>query len=167
MRRPLIVFVGGGLGACARGLLLAWLAPLGAVLPLPVLLANVLGSFVLGVIFVLADEVGLLQVETRLFLAVGVLGGFTTFSTFGLGADLLAGQGAGGGVAALVYVIASVAGGIVAVSVGLVAGRELIAALERAAEGLLARLQERGLRRSDGVRAELAAVEAEDREESA
>lgn len=166
MRRPIIVFVGGGLGACARAVLLAWLAPWGAVLPVPVLIANVLGAFILGVVFVLADEAGLLRAETRLFLAVGVLGGFTTFSTFGWGADLLLAHGSHVA-AGLTYLAASMIGGVVAVGAGLLAGRELVAALERAAVALLGRLDERGPRRTRGARDDMAAIEAEDREESA
>lgn len=165
MRRVLIVFLGGGLGAALRGLLLAWLAPWGTVVPLPVLLANVLGAFLLAIVVVLVDETGLLRVETRLFLAVGLLGGFTTFSTLGWGADLLLAHGATG--AAFVYLVASVIGGIAGVSGGFVAGRELVALLERAADGLLRRLEERGLRRKGDARADIGAVEAEDREESA
>jgi len=167
MRRVLIVFLGGGVGAALRGLLLAWLAPWGTVVPLPVLLANVVGAFLLAIVVVLADETGLLRVETRLFLAVGVLGGFTTFSTLDWGADLLLARGPGAAGAAIVYLVASVMGGIVAVSGGFVAGRELVALLERGADGLLGRLEQRGLRRAGDARAEIAAVEAEDREESA
>ncbi len=158
MRRPIIVFLGGGIGACLRALLLAWLAPWGAALPVPVLIANLLGAFILGVVFVLADEAGLLRAETRLFIAVGVLGGFTTFSTFGWGADLLLAHGAHLG-AGLLYLAASVLGGVLAVGAGLLAGRELVA--------LLGRLDERGLRRTGTARADMAAIEAEDHEESA
>jgi CrcB protein len=146
MRRPLLVFVGGGCGACLRALLLAWLQPWGVSLPVPVLLANVLGAFLLGVVSVLADEVGLLQAETRLFLAVGVLGGFTTFSTLGWDADLLLVQGARRG-AGLIYLGASLSG-VAAVSVGILAGRALVAVLERGAVALLRRLDERGMRRT-------------------
>lgn len=167
MRRVLIVFLGGGLGATLRGLLLAWLAPWGALAPLPVLLANALGAFLLAIIVVLADETGLLHVEARLFLAVGVLGGFTTFSTLNWGADLLLARGPGTAGVALVYLMASVMGGIVAVSGGFVAGRELVALLERGADGLLRRLEERGRRRLGDARAAIESVEAEDREESA
>ena len=111
MRRAVIVFVGGGIGSCLRAVMLAWLS---AWSPwLPVLLVNLVGSFLIGMVFALADEAGLLRAETRLFVAVGVLGGFTTFSTFGWGADLLAGRGAGA--IALVYVVASVVGGAAAV----------------------------------------------------
>jgi len=149
MRRSLIVFLGGGIGACLRALLLVWLAPWGTVLPAPVLVANVLGAFVLGVVFVLADEAGLLRVETRLFLAVGVLGGFTTFSTFGWGADQLLARGAVG--AAVVYLGGSVAGGMAGVAAGLTVARAL-AHTPRA--------------RGGNARMDVASIEAEDREES-
>src|SRR5437870_577727 len=129
MRRVVIVFMGGGVGSCLRAIVLSWLAPWSAWLP--VLLINLVGSFVLGMVFAMADEAGLLRTETRLFVAVGVLGGFTTFSTFGWGADLLAARGAGG--IAIAYVAASVIGGVAAVGAGVVAGREIVAALERAA----------------------------------
>jgi CrcB protein len=148
MRRPLIVFLGGGIGASLRALLLVWLAPWGPVLPAPVFVANVLGAFVLGVVFVLADEAGLLRAETRLFLAVGVLGGFTTFSTFGWGADQLLAHGAAG--AAVIYLGGSMAGGVAGVMAGLGAAR-----------ALTHKPHMRG-----NVRADVASIEAEDREES-
>ena len=163
MRRLMIVFAGGGVGSCLRALVLAWLAPWAATLPVPVLLANLVGAFVLSVVVVLADEAGLLRPETRLFLAVGVLGGFTTFSTFGWGADLLIAHQASG--AALIYVGASLVGGVAAVGAGLVAGRELVVALERAAVALLERLEERGLRRVGVAWVDRAPIKAEDREE--
>ncbi len=144
MRRPLIVFLGGGIGASLRALLLLWLAPWA-----PVLVANVLGAFVLGLVFVLADEAGLLRAETRLFLAVGVLGGFTTFSTFGWGADQLLARGAVG--AALIYLGSSLVGGVVGVTAGLAMARAL-ASTPRARRG--------------NALADVASIEAEDREES-
>ncbi len=155
MRRAAIVFAGGGLGACLRALLLAWLRPWAATLPLPVLLANGLGAFALGVVFILADEAGLLRAEARLFLAVGVLGGFTTFSTFGWGADLL--LAGGHGLAALAYLAASLVGGVAAAWAGLGAGRALTAPLGRG-----------GARRPrPDAAADIAAIEAEDRDTSA
>jgi len=162
MRRPATVFLGGGIGACLRALLLAWLAPWGASLPLPVLVANVLGAFALGVVYVLADEAGLLRVETRLFLAAGVLGGFTTFSTFGWGADLLLGSGSDG--AALIYLVASVAGGVAAVTAGMAVARLMATRLARTGMRPVGRLTAGGTPRGD-ARSDIAAVEAEDRED--
>ena len=163
MRRALIVFAGGGIGSCLRAVVLAWLGPWSTWLP--VLLVNLVGSFMLGMVFAVVDEAGLLRAETRLFVAVGVLGGFTTFSTFGWGADLLAARGAGG--IALAYVVASVVGGPAAVGAGVVAGREIVAALERAAVALLGRLDERRLRRAGIPRRGSEAETREDRQESA
>jgi CrcB protein len=163
MQRLGIVFLGGGIGSCLRAVLLVWLAPTGATVP--VLLINLFGAFALGVVFVLADEAGLLRVQARLFLAVGVLGGFTTFSTFGWGADLLLAQH--DTTLALGYLAASVAGGGAAVAAGLVAGRELVVGLERLAIGLLGRLEQSGRGRSGEARAAMDTQETEDREESA
>jgi CrcB protein len=125
MKSAAIVFLGGGIGACARAALLEWLAPTGS--PWAVLLVNLIGSFVIGVIFVLADEAGMLRPRIRQFVAVGILGGFTTFSTFGWGADVLLANHAG--FTASAYLLASVAGGILMVFAGLAAGRELAAML--------------------------------------
>jgi fluoride exporter len=160
VRRSLIVFAGGGIGACARSLLLQSLSTRGS-LPLPVLLANLIGSFLLAVLFVLADEVGLLGARIRLFLAVGVLGGFTTFSTFGYGADLLIAHG--NQTTVLVYVLGNVLGGITAVALGLLAGRELVAALERVAHGVILRL-ETGRRVTGVARTDVGLIEMENRE---
>ncbi|HXT36807.1 MAG TPA: CrcB family protein [Chloroflexota bacterium] len=163
MPRVLIVFLGGGSGACLRALLLAGLASWGTTSP--VLLANLIGSFLLGVVYVLADEAGLLRARTRLFLALGVLGGFTTFSTFGWGADLLVAHGHA--VAALQYVAASVGGGLAAVIAGLIAGRELVHVLERGARTVLVRLEEGGSRRPRRRKTAMDRIETEDREASA
>jgi CrcB protein len=163
MRRVLLIFVGGGTGACLRALLLAGSASWGATLP--VLLANLFGSFLLGVVFVLADEAGLLSPPTRQFLAVGVLGGFTTFSTFGCGTDLLVAHGRAAD--AFQYLVASVGGGVAAVIVGLMAGRELVRALERGAMVVPRKPKASGSRRSKTIKSAMAGIEAEDREVSA
>ncbi len=163
MRRVLIIFVGGGTGACLRALLLAGLAGWGPTSP--VLLANLLGSFLLGVVFVLADEAGLLSAPTRQFLAVGVLGGFTTFSTFGWGADLLVAHGHAAD--AFQYLVASVGGGVAAVIVGLMAGRELVRALERGTMVIPRKPKANGSRRSKTRKSAVAGIEAEDRGVSA
>jgi len=50
--------------------------------PLGTFLINILGSFIIGVVFALSERGNFLTPETRLFLTVGLCGGFTTFSTF-------------------------------------------------------------------------------------
>ena len=103
----LLVFIGSGLGGAARhgvGLLaLKWLGPN---LPVGTLLINITGSFLIGIVAEYwAVKSGLPQL-TRLFLITGVIGGFTTFSTFSLEAALLWERGQP--LFAAIYVAASV-----------------------------------------------------------
>jgi CrcB protein len=77
-----LVAIGGGLGAAARYLAGLWIvARLGAGFPWGTFFVNVTGSFLIGIVLVLV-ETGTLSAEARLFLAVGILGGYTTFSSF-------------------------------------------------------------------------------------
>ena len=81
----LVLFAGGGLGAVLRFALELWVderAPVA--FPWGTLVVNVSGCFLIGLLATLADEQRLLTPLLRLFLVAGVLGGFTTFSTFGL-----------------------------------------------------------------------------------
>jgi fluoride exporter len=160
VRRGVLVFIGGGVGACLRALTLQWLAPWGS-LP-AVLMVNVLGACLLGATFVLADEVELMGVESRLFVAVGLLGGFTTFSTFVWSADVAAGTGHL--MLAIIYVTASAVGGVLACVLGIVGAREAIAVLERRNRGV--RFQQiRGPRHA--LPRDMEVIETEDRDESA
>lgn len=77
-----MVALGGALGSLLRYGLGAWAQGLlGPGFPYSTLLVNALGSLLIGVVVRLSLE-GALSGEARLFLAMGVLGGFTTFSTF-------------------------------------------------------------------------------------
>lgn len=112
----ILVAVGGATGACLRyavGLLL--LKP-NLSFPWPTWWANIVGCFAAGVFFALSQKYTGLQQEARLFLMVGVLGGFTTFSSFGLETFQLLRQGQS--LLALGYVLSSVLLGVVALSVG-------------------------------------------------
>jgi CrcB protein len=77
------VALGGALGASIRYAIGLWIIPAhpGA-WPLATLLINISGSALLGAITVFATETGQLSMAARLFLTIGVCGGFTTFSTF-------------------------------------------------------------------------------------
>ena|SRR5688572_27355585 len=77
-----VVAVGGAAGALARYALALWLTPLAPAFPWATLTVNVVGSFLIGVVLVLSDERGTIDPLMRTLLAVGVLGGFTTFSSF-------------------------------------------------------------------------------------
>lgn len=127
MTRPhvLLVFVGGGLGAALRAIFIDWLAPLSGSLPFSVLLINLSGAFGIALVASLADETTSVSPQLRLFLTTGVMGGFTTFSTLVWGADLLFAEGASGIGLAVTYLIASVAGGVVAVALGQISARKM------------------------------------------
>ena len=84
MMRLLAVGAGGFLGACLRWSLAQWAERTwGGQFPVGTLAVNTLGCLALGVFMGLVEETGAFSEETRLFVAVGVLGAFTTFSTFG------------------------------------------------------------------------------------
>ena len=81
----LAVAIGGALGALSRYAVTAHLMPAEAGrIPTGTLLVNVLGSFLMGVFFVLIFERGLMTPEWRSVITAGFLGAFTTFSTFSL-----------------------------------------------------------------------------------
>ncbi len=83
MKTYLIVFLGGGLGAAARywlsGFVYRFLDP---VFPYGILTVNVSGCFMIGFMMTLFEERFVVFPSFRVFLTIGVLGGFTTFSTF-------------------------------------------------------------------------------------
>ncbi|GGL46605.1 fluoride efflux transporter FluC [Nocardia jinanensis] len=77
-----VIAAGGALGALARyGLTVYWPTPAGG-FPWAVFVINVTGSFLLGVLMVVITELRPAHPLLRPFLGVGVLGGFTTFSTY-------------------------------------------------------------------------------------
>lgn len=83
LKKIIIIALGGGLGSVARYLLSVFVQNRFAVIfPFGTFTVNLLGSFVLGLLFGLADRGSLISQEWKLFLAVGICGGFTTFSTF-------------------------------------------------------------------------------------
>ncbi|MBI3271572.1 MAG: fluoride efflux transporter CrcB [Planctomycetes bacterium] len=84
MLKALLVGLGGFLGAIARyelsGLVHRYLS---ASFPYGTLVVNVLGCLAIGGVLHLVEDRSLLGPNTRLFLTIGILGGFTTFSSFG------------------------------------------------------------------------------------
>lgn len=119
MIQILLVAVGGAVGALARhGVTVAAARLLGPAFPWGTLLVNVAGGLAMGL---LAARVGPEQVNTRLLLGVGVLGGFTTFSTFSLETVRLM-QSANA--SAMLYVAASLGLSVGACWLGLMLGRQ-------------------------------------------
>ncbi len=126
MNGILYVALGGALGASLRHLLgMATLKTLGPDYPYGTMMANVLGSFLMGMLAGwLALKVSGGQ-NLRLFLGVGLLGGFTTFSAFSLEAVLMYERKAYGALAG--YVGSSVILSIGALVVGLILARKIFA----------------------------------------
>lgn len=81
--RYLLVALGGALGSAGRYWVGGW-APrlLGPAFPYGTLMVNVLGSFLISLLMGVALETTSIPVNLRLFLTTGVMGGFTTYSTF-------------------------------------------------------------------------------------
>lgn len=83
MLRFVLVCCGGALGTGARYLLGGWIArTMGTTFPLGTLSVNLIGSFAIGVIMVVGLRTNSLSDMTRVVLTTGVLGGFTTYSSF-------------------------------------------------------------------------------------
>ncbi len=124
MNPYLLVGLGGALGAMARyGIGTAVPAPANG-FPLATALINIAGSLAMGVLIgVLAKTTPQYQNEIRLFVAVGIFGGFTTFSSFSLDAITLIERG--DFLLATAYIVGSVVLSLTGLYVGLQATRVL------------------------------------------
>lgn len=117
------IAVGGALGSLARHAVnhVAHTHWLSARFPAGIVAVNVSGCFVIGLLAgLLAAERIAMRLYWREFVFVGLLGGFTTFSTFGLDTFLLSRTHSAG--QAAMNVVAQVGGGLVAVWIGYHAG---------------------------------------------
>lgn len=119
MNHLLLVGLGGFIGAVSRWKLGGWLLHLTAQqrFPWPTFAVNVAGCLVIGVLAGLAARHDMFGPGARLFLFTGLLGGFTTFSAFGLETLFLLRRGEPWIAAA--YVLASVIAGLLAVWIGM------------------------------------------------
>jgi len=121
----LVVALGGAAGSVARFLVATWAArALGTTFPYGTMIVNVVGSLLIGLIMHVSLTTTLISPTLRLLLTTGVMGGFTTYSTFNYetmslleqGAFALAGLNLGG------TVVACLVGGWL----GLIGGRLLV-----------------------------------------
>ena len=79
----LLVGLGGFIGAILRYTLGGWIQNGFVDFPVGTLTVNTIGSFFLGLIMYLSEYQGFFDEETRIFLTIGIIGSFTTLSTFG------------------------------------------------------------------------------------
>ena len=118
MKMVMAIALGGALGAVARHFISHWsVVALGNGFPWGTLTVNVVGCFALGVVVEVMALVWSPAAEWRAFLTVGVLGAFTTFSTFALDISILHERGEM--LQAILYVTVSVAGSIAAIFAGM------------------------------------------------
>lgn len=116
------VMLGGALGAGARHLVgRLLLALLGAAFPYGTLTVNLAGGLLMGLLAGSLLRLGTNGEPWRLFVGVGILGGFTTFSSFALDTVVLAERGAWGLAAG--YLLLSVGGSVAALVGGLALAR--------------------------------------------
>jgi len=120
----LTIALGGALGALARyGLSAAWPSPLGG-FPWATFAINVFGCFLIGALMAVLTAAGRPHRLARPFFGVGILGGFTTFSTYTVQVNvLLDGHHPQ---LALVYLFGTLAAALLAVQLGIFAARALL-----------------------------------------
>ena len=83
LRNILIVGTGGFIGSVMRYLVQVFVEKgVATTFPWGTFVANIAGSFIIGIVFALAEKGNFMNSEWRMFLAVGICGGFTTFSSF-------------------------------------------------------------------------------------
>jgi len=116
----MLVFIaaGGALGAMARYLAISGVGALvGMAFPYGTIVVNILGSFILGALVEVMALVWSPSQEIRALMVVGVLGAFTTFSTFSL--DVILQIERGHLVAAALYILSSVTFSVLGLFAGL------------------------------------------------
>jgi CrcB protein len=79
----LLVGIGGFVGAILRYIIGGWIQNGFVDFPVGTLTINTVGSFFLGLIMYLSEYQGVFSDQTRILLTIGILGAFTTLSTFG------------------------------------------------------------------------------------
>jgi CrcB protein len=117
MHKLILIVIGSGLGGALRYVMSGVVQRLGdGLFPSGTLAVNLLGCLLIGFLSPALASLSPVREEVRMMLLIGVLGGFTTFSTFGMETFALLNDGQRLG--ALVNVLASVVGGVAAVWLG-------------------------------------------------
>lgn len=124
METVLAIAAGGALGSVLRHFLNnAVAAAAGTEFPWGIFIINILGSFLMGMLVALFAHFGDPRQSVKVFLATGILGGFTTFSTFSLDAVMLFERGSYA--AASFYIIGSVGFALAGLCLGQILMRTL------------------------------------------
>lgn len=120
----LYVGIGGLVGAVFRYLIGIIFTVEGSTFPLATLIVNLLGSFLLAYITFFISEKFMVSAYIKAMLTTGLLGSFTTFSTFSLETIQLMEHGQV--IYAVIYVIISLVGGLVLAYIGFLSQRKIV-----------------------------------------
>ncbi|MFJ9588089.1 fluoride efflux transporter CrcB [Streptomyces acidicola] len=124
-----VVALGGGIGAAARyGASLLWPTQTGG-FPWTTFWVNIVGCAVIGVFMVVITDVWAAHRLVRPFFGTGVLGGFTTFSTYAVEIERLVGAGRPG--TGLAYLAATLLAALASVWLAVAAARRILAVRQR------------------------------------
>ena len=117
------IAIGGAIGSVGRYGVASWAAQRLGPGPLGIFIVNVTGAFLIGFVMIATENRFTLSLDTRRFIAVGLLGGYTTFSTLMYETMVLV--EAGDYPRAIANSLGSLAVGLVAVALGIALARAL------------------------------------------
>jgi CrcB protein len=115
------VLIGGGIGAAVRELLMLLVTNLPGGFPMPIFVANMTAALLIGVLSAVTIAGGIIGSGGRLLLAMGIMGGLSTFSSFVWATDQMLANPAEQA-SAIVYLVLSMVAGFLLVESGLWVG---------------------------------------------
>src|SRR5438067_11451450 len=124
LKDGVLVFIGGGIGAAVRELLMLVVVNLPGGFPMPIFIANMTAALLIGVLAALTIPGGVTGSRGKLLLTTGIMGGLPTFSSFIWATDQMLANPAEQG-SAIVYLLLSIAAGSLLVESGLWPGGRL------------------------------------------
>ena len=124
LKDGILVFIGGGIGAAVRELLMLVVANLPGGFPMPIFIANMTAALLIGVMSALTIPGGVIGTGGKLLLITGTMGGLSTFSSFVWATDQMLANPADQA-SAIVYLMLSMVAGFLLVELGLWLGGRL------------------------------------------
>jgi fluoride exporter len=124
LKDGVLVFIGGGIGAAVRELLMLVVANLPGGFPMPIFIANMTAALLIGVVSALTITGDVIGPSGKLLLMTGIMGGLSTFSSFVWATDQMLANPAEQAIA-IVYLVLSMVAGLLLVESGIWLGERL------------------------------------------